>query len=647
MLDSELKLDMQLVDVLNLATRRSKDLNIPCATTYTFLLALLEYGDEYLEAFLLENDIEDNITMKSALKVCRKHQKEENTVAYVVNVSHGNVDFEVQFSKEFLEVLSIALEISNTYKYGYISSLEMLMAMTTLKTVTFLDFLDNIKLDENSIEEVFGHISSNNSEIDLIPEELSHCLVNISETIDENSTCRILGRDKEVNALEKILLKATKRNAVLVGEPGIGKSAIMEKLAWKIKTGNCPEQFKNMTVVSLDVNSIIAGTMYRGQAEERFSYLVQFLNNHQNVILFIDEIHLLLGAGSTIDSGLDLANALKPILARSQTRVVGATTLEEYEKFFSRDGALKRRFEKIIVKEPTTEEVYPMIKNQIAYLEEVHKVKISKDVVDFVILNASCFNYETKNPDRTLDLIDRSMATANLEGKDEVTKESVLSVFNVNIEKFKNMSDFHKKSTAYHEVGHYLLIKYSKELIDRKVLAISIMPAEGYLGVTVWEKNEENFGSANREYYIQQMAVSLAGRIAEKRFTGTISAGACSDLEKATKTARNLVTRFGMAQTLSQNRVYIQEQDTPMYNDEMITLINSEIDKILEEAYKYAEKCIEDHVEELELLVSELLVKGILSSDDLKKSLKSKYQKLLRADNLFYLLFFCSKKDKP
>ena len=162
-------------------------------------------------------------------------------------------------------------------------------------------------------------------------------------------------------------------------------------------------------------------------------------------------------------------------------------------------------------------------------------------------------------------------------------------------------------------------MKYSKELVDRKILAVSIMPAEDYLGVTVWDENEANLGSANREYYIQEMAVSLAGRIAEKKFTGTISSGACSDLEKATKIARNLVTRFGMSQTLSQNRVYIQEQDAPMYNDEMISKINAEIDKILDEAYKYAEKCIDEHSEELKLLVSELLVKGILSSADLEK----------------------------
>ena len=153
------------------------------------------------------------------------------------------------------------------------------------------------------------------------------------------------------------------------------------------------------------------------------------MEQNPDCILFIDEIHTILGAGACRDGDLDLANALKPILARGETRVIGATTSEEYEKYFSKDGALKRRFEKIIVKEPHSDEVYDMIKNQISRLEEFHNTVMPKELIDFTILNASCFNYETKNPDRTLDLIDKSMATAELANRHFVSREDILSNF--------------------------------------------------------------------------------------------------------------------------------------------------------------------------------------------------------------------------
>lgn len=622
MLELQFNFDIQLLEVLDLATRRSQELDIPCITTYTFLEALIECGDEYLEAFMLENNIEIEEQIESIANICGKYIKEENAVGYEFSVClNENTTYNISFSKSLSDILVNAIQISTLYKNPYISSLEMLMAMAKLKNKTFMEFIKYLESSEEAAQEFFGYSESviKDIEEDIIPDLLKGCLTNISKIIDENSTCRILEREKEVLALEKILLKATKRNAVLVGEPGIGKSAIMEKLAWNIKTGNCPEQLKNMIIISLDVNGIVSGTMLRGQAEERFKNLTEFLTNNQNIILFIDEIHLLLGAGSTADSNLDLANALKPILARSHLRVVGATTLDEYYIYFCRDGALKRRFEKIIVNEPSTEQVYPMIKNQIKYLEEVHNVKISREIVDFIILNASCFNYETKNPDRTLDLIDRSMATANLEGKSEVTKETVLSNFNVKIEEFENMPISSKEATAYHEAGHYIVLKYSNELLDRKVLAVSIMPAEGYLGVNVFEENENFIHTGNRKYFIQEIAVLLAGRIAEKKYTNTISAGASNDLERATKIAQNLVTKYGMSETFAEDRVYINEGVNSMYNEEIISCINCEIDKILKEARKYAEKCIDDHFEELKCLVEELLEKGILSSSDLKK----------------------------
>lgn len=226
----------------------------------------------------------------------------------------------------------------------------------------------------------------------------------------------------------QILLKANKRNVILVGEPGVGKTALVEKLAWQIVTGNCVDDLKDCIIVSLDVNALIAGTKYRGMAEERFTILINFLESNPKCILFIDEVHLLLGAGSCADSSLDLANALKPLLARGTTRVIGATTSAEYEKYFSTDGALKRRFEKLYVKEPSSNEVLPMIRNQVKYLQDYHGVSISTHMLNYIMLNAACFNFETCNPDRTLDLVDKAMVSAKIDGKKKVQKSMCFQI---------------------------------------------------------------------------------------------------------------------------------------------------------------------------------------------------------------------------
>ncbi len=451
-----------------------------------------------------------------------------------------------------------------------------------------------------------------------IPRELVSCITIMNnEPWANEKICRILGRESETEQLERILAKATKRNAILIGEPGVGKTAIIEKLTWSIATGNCHKRFKDSKIVALDVNSIIAGTKYRGMAEERFQVLVEFLELHPECILFIDEIHTILGAGAGTTGELDLANVLKPILSRGKTQVIGATTSEEYKKYFSSDGALKRRFEKIIVKEPRADEVYDMIKNQIAYLAEFHGTKISKEVVDFAILNASCFNYETKNPDRTLDLIDRSMSGAELKGKNIVEKEDILENFDIRRKQFDNMTTYAKMATAYHESGHYIIKRFAPELKNLKTLAISIIPAENYLGINVCEVNENITPSATREAFIQRISSSLGGRKAEQMYTKKLSAGASNDLIKATNIAQDMVTRYGLGSS-NANRVFLEHEETPIYSTSLVNKINAEVNKILEEADEYAGKVLKEHQKELEVLVDALMEKGILSSQDIE-----------------------------
>ena len=457
----------------------------------------------------------------------------------------------------------------------------------------------------------------------IIPYSLSGFLTNLNEKINIKKPCEILMRDKEVNQLWNIMSKMNKRNAVIVGEAGVGKSALIERITYDICTGKCPVQFKDFNVISLDVNSLIAGTSYRGDAEQRIKDIIDFLKSHKNVILFIDEVHTILGAGSCFEGEMDLANALKPILARGETIVIGATTEDEYEAYFSRDAALTRRFERVTVKEPKAEEVYAMVKNKIKTLSEFHGVKIYKPMVEYVILIANCFNFDKKNPDKTLDLIDRAMVACKRAGRKIVEKGDILKNFDIYFKKWEKMSEEAKKETAYHEIGHYLVGKYSGRLVNLTFLAVSIMPAETYLGVTVYEENDEAVPHANYDYYVDAIAMDLAGRAAENMFTSDYTSGASADLRSATAVAYDVVASFGLTSDKAKNRVYLNAIDFPMYSEKTTNEVNEAIDKLVEVAIERATCILEENKDILIALVDAIMKNHIMSETQLDKICRS------------------------
>ena len=498
---------------------------------------------------------------------------------------------------------------------------DLVLSLLDNQSPDIIDFFKSLSTDLSVFKGIYTDTVAEESLPFVIPKSLKGCVTILNDKLSSNPNCTILGRDNECKEIWKTMMKKTKRNVLLIGEPGVGKSSVVYKLTYDILNGICPEMFKDFRILSLNVNNLISGTMYRGQAEERYQDLIELLEYYDNLILFIDEIHMIVGAGSSSSGkdNTDFSNALKPLLAGDNAIVIGATTNEEYKEAFGNEGALRRRFRNIVIKEPKTTEVYDMLKDSIKQLEEFHGIKISKRMVDLIIFYSSCFNYTTRNPDRTKDLIDLSMVTAKMDGKTRVDRESIMKNFDFNFKQFHNMTSTQISEVAYHEIGHFMVQRFSGRLTDQEVVAISIIPTADYLGVNVLDTTDCT-PSTDKNFFIDKIACLLAGRISEKIFTGSQNnSGASSDLEKATKIAYNMVTKYGMTTKLGEHRIYINDRDYQMQTPEITNMVNAEIKNIIEKATERATTILQTHAELVKTLAEELSKKGMLSQIELEK----------------------------
>ncbi|MDD6644651.1 MAG: ATP-dependent Clp protease ATP-binding subunit [Oscillospiraceae bacterium] len=224
----------------------------------------------------------------------------------------------------------------------------------------------------------------------------------------------VIGREDEIQRVVQILCRRTKNNPVLIGEPGVGKTAVAEGLALKISSGEVPELLKDKRVVALDLNSMVAGAKYRGDFEERIKGVVEEIKNSNDVILFIDELHTIIGAGSA-EGSTDAANILKPSLARGDFQVLGATTINEYKKYIEKDAALERRFQPVMVGEPSEEEAVQILKGLRDRYEAHHKVKITDEAIESAVKLSSRYIADRYLPDKAIDLIDESASRVRLQ----------------------------------------------------------------------------------------------------------------------------------------------------------------------------------------------------------------------------------------
>jgi ATP-dependent Clp protease ATP-binding subunit ClpB len=261
---------------------------------------------------------------------------------------------------------------------------------------------------------------------------------NLNELAKDGKLDPVIGRDDEIRRVLQILTRRTKNNPILIGEPGVGKTAIAEGIAHRIIEGDIPENLKSKVVYSLDMGALIAGAKYKGEFEERLKSVIKEVTKADGeIILFIDEIHTLVGAGSGGEGAMDAANILKPALARGELRAVGATTLDEYQKYFEKDKALVRRFQTVLVDEPSTEDAISILRGIKEKYETHHKVLIKDSAIISAVELSQRYITDRQLPDKAIDLIDEAASKLRMEinSKPEELDEIERKIMQLEIER--------------------------------------------------------------------------------------------------------------------------------------------------------------------------------------------------------------------
>ena len=288
-------------------------------------------------------------------------------------------------------------------------------------------------------------------------------LSSIGVCLTDKKIDKIYLRDKELDEVMEILLRKGKNNPLLVGDPGVGKTAIAYELARRIKCGNVPDRLKGKEVYLVSTSSLVSGTKYRGEFEERVNGLINEVIRNGNIILFIDEIHTIMKTGSS-EAGVDGANILKPYLARNDLKIIGATTKREYDEYLKKDGAFARRFAKVIVNEPSLKDTVTILNKLKKSYEEFYNLKINSNVIKYLVDLCDKYLTNSYNPDKSIDILDTSLSKIALEGKKRIlTKEDVYEV----ISKRCNISLVSDENLD--KVRAVLSDKYSEVLADNVV----------------------------------------------------------------------------------------------------------------------------------------------------------------------------------
>jgi len=365
-------------------------------------------------------------------------EKARKQVENIIGRGSGAVQAELPFTPKAKRIFEQSFQEARQLGHNYIDTEHLLLAITHDKEGVAAKVMENLEVDpakvRTQVMRTLGEVAAASTKVRQNPSfmggatgnkaTLEEFGTNLTQLAAEGKLDPVVGRQKEIERVVQILGRRTKNNPVLIGEPGVGKTAIAEGLAQRIVNKNVPDLLEDKQVIGLDMGSLLAGTRYRGDFEERLKQIMQEVRQAGNIILVIDEIHTLVGAGAT-EGGMDAANILKPALARGEMQCLGATTLDEYRKHIERDAALERRFQPVRVGEPSVEETIEILYGLRDTYEQYHKVTISDNALQAAAKLSDRYIQDRFLPDKAIDLIDEAGSRVHLRNSQSspVTKE--------------------------------------------------------------------------------------------------------------------------------------------------------------------------------------------------------------------------------
>lgn len=397
-------------------------------------------------------------------KLLAKHGVDESIVNLLIE-QNGQVVARCELSERVAGAISNAWDICSTFGFNKINSIALLACSLSDANSFACRGLRHAGINPEEIGEEaidilmskaqgegnsskFSAGDSSSSDISDSDNPLSGLGEDLTKKAKEGKLDPVIGRDAEIERIIEILSRRKKNNPILIGEPGVGKSAVVEGLAQAIVEGKVPEQLKNKKVFSLDMASLLAGTKYRGDFEERLKKALEYLNKEGNIILFIDEIHTIVGAGSSEGGSMDAANILKPQLARGELQTIGATTLEEYRKYFEKDSALERRFQTVAVDPPSVKDTIVILQGLKSKYEEHHGVKILDSAIEAAAVMSDRYINDRFLPDKAIDLIDEAASRKRISGSvmptDIKAIEDDIKKLDEAIDSYSKMREFDK-----------------------------------------------------------------------------------------------------------------------------------------------------------------------------------------------------------
>lgn len=377
----------EIINILKNSEKEASKNNSEFITTEHILLSILKSNTQ---AQIIFN--KHNISYEDAKKLINNNNNKNKSKYYTLTTKKIIENSFVNTKDNKTEINSINLSLSILDEKSCKAN-AIITKLTDNYNSLYKDFTKELINNENSILEELG--------------------TNINELVINNETDKVIGREEEINRIIEILARKNKNNPILIGEAGVGKTAIVEELARKIVNKNVPEIFLNKKIISINLASIISGTKYRGEFEEKMSKIIKELEKNDQIILFIDEIHTIVGAGGA-EGAIDASNILKPMLARGKAKCIGATTINEYKKTIEKDKALDRRFQKVYINEPNEEELLTILKKIKHEYEKYHKVKIPEQIIKQIPYLSKKYIHGRSEPDKSIDILDEVCAKTAL-----------------------------------------------------------------------------------------------------------------------------------------------------------------------------------------------------------------------------------------